>query len=49
MEEVDPRARFRTAGMDLKEADPGGVGHPLVASWCLILDWWTESGRSSGL
>ena len=46
---MDPRARFRTARVDSEEADPGGVGHPLAASWCLIPDRWAESGRWSDL
>ena len=40
VEEVDPRAQFRTAGADSEEADPGGVDHPLAASWCLSQDRW---------
>ena len=46
---MNPRARFRTARVDLEEADLGGVGHPLATSWCLIPDRWAESGRWSGL
>ena len=48
MEEEDPKAQFRTVGAELEEADPGGVGHPLATSWCLIPDRWAESGRWSG-
>ena len=40
VEEVDPRAQFRTVGADSEEANSGGVDHPLTASWCLSQDWW---------
>ena len=45
MEEEDPRVRFRAAGADSGEVDPGEVGHRLVASGCLIPDRWAESER----
>ena len=49
MEEVDPRARVRKAGVDSEEADPGGADHPLAASVCQSQDRWEEPGRQSGL
>ena len=57
--EVDPRARFRVAGVDLGEVDPGGIDpgridpegadHLLAASVCWSQDRWAEPGRWSRL
>ena len=49
VEEVDPWTRFRVAGADSGEVDPGGADHPLAASLCRSQDRWAEPGRWSGL
>ena len=45
MEEEGPRVRFRMAGADSEEIDPGEAGHRLAASECLIPDRWAELER----